>query len=73
VLAGTPTLRTPEGERTLEPGDTICFHAGPTAPTTSATNRRARAGRDPLDHDPFLIAEYPDSDKVAVWVAGSTA
>jgi uncharacterized cupin superfamily protein len=73
VLAGTPTLRTPEGERTLEPADITCFRVGPTAPTAPATNRRARAGRDPLDHDPFWIAEYPDSDKVGVCVAGSTA
>src|SRR5579875_784553 len=29
VLAGEPTLRTPEGERTLRPGDTLCFPAGP--------------------------------------------
>src|SRR4051812_37178485 len=29
VLAGEPTLRTPEGETTLQPGDTVCFPAGP--------------------------------------------
>ena len=29
VISGTPTLRTPEGERTLEAGDVVCFPAGP--------------------------------------------
>jgi uncharacterized cupin superfamily protein len=29
VIAGAPTLREPEGERTLRPGDVVCFPAGP--------------------------------------------
>ena len=29
VLAGRPMLRTPEGERELEPGDVVCFSEGP--------------------------------------------
>src|SRR6266511_6288757 len=29
VLAGRPTLRTPQGERVLEPGDTGCVPEGP--------------------------------------------
>jgi len=29
VLAGTPTVRTPEGEETLAPGDVIYFAEGP--------------------------------------------
>src|SRR6266508_1291626 len=29
VLDGVPTLRTPAGERTLEPGDTVCFPGVP--------------------------------------------
>lgn len=29
VLAGDPTLRTPEGERTLRAGDAVCFPEGP--------------------------------------------
>jgi uncharacterized cupin superfamily protein len=28
VLAGEPTLRTPEGERVLAPGDVVCFERG---------------------------------------------
>ena len=30
VVAGSPTVRTPEGERLLRAGDTLCFPAGPT-------------------------------------------
>jgi uncharacterized cupin superfamily protein len=30
VLTGTPTLRHPEGEDRLEPGDLVCFPEGPT-------------------------------------------
>ncbi len=29
AIAGAPTLREPEGERTLRPGDVVCFPAGP--------------------------------------------
>jgi len=29
VLEGTPTLRRPDGEETLEPGDVVCFPEGP--------------------------------------------
>ncbi|MGH3002806.1 MAG: cupin domain-containing protein [Gaiellaceae bacterium] len=28
VIDGAPTVRTPEGERRLAPGDTVCFPAG---------------------------------------------
>ena len=33
VLAGTPTLRDPDGEHVLEPGDLVCFPEGPEGPT----------------------------------------
>ena len=29
VISGSPVLRTPDGERTLEPGDVTCFPPGP--------------------------------------------
>lgn len=68
VLAGTPTLRTPEGERTLAPGDTVCFPAGPDGA------HKVRNDGDELARVAILstknaigIAEYPDSDKVGVW------
>jgi uncharacterized cupin superfamily protein len=71
VLAGTPTLRTPEGERTLEPGDTVCFSAGPDG-AHHVRNDRDELARIAIlsTKHPFGIAEYPDSDKVGVWVDG---
>ena len=33
MLAGRPTLRDPDGEHELAPGDLVCFPEGPTAPT----------------------------------------
>ncbi|MEA2196585.1 MAG: hypothetical protein QOJ25_636, partial [Solirubrobacteraceae bacterium] len=38
VLTGTPTLRDPEGEHELEPGDVVCFGTGP-AGAHKVTNR----------------------------------
>lgn len=69
VLDGAPTLRTPEGERTLEPGDTVCFPAGPDG-AHQVRNESAGTVRVALlsTKSPFGIAEYPDSDKVGVWV-----
>jgi uncharacterized cupin superfamily protein len=71
VLAGTPTLRTPEGERTLEPGDIVCFSAGPDG-AHHVRNDRDELARIAIlsTKHPFGIAEYPDSDKVGVWVDG---
>ena len=68
VLAGTPALRTPEGERTLEPGDTVCFPAGP-AGAHWIGNRSDETIRVAVlsTKSEFGIAEYPDSDKVGVW------
>jgi uncharacterized cupin superfamily protein len=72
VLAGRPTLRTPEGERTLDPGDTVCFPAGP-----EGAHHVRNAGDDGdvrvailSTKNPFGIAEYPDSDKIGVWAGG---
>jgi uncharacterized cupin superfamily protein len=68
VLAGTPTLRTPEGERTLEEGDTICFPAGPDGAhhVRNDSDELARVAILSTKNQ-FGIAEYPDSDKVGVW------
>jgi uncharacterized cupin superfamily protein len=73
VLEGEPTLRTPEGERTLQPGDTVCFPAGPdgahwTGNRTDATVRVALLSTK----SPIGVAEYPDSDKVGVWAGDGT-
>jgi uncharacterized cupin superfamily protein len=68
VLAGRPTLRTPEGERTLEPGDTVCFPAGPDGAhhTRNDTDELVRVALLSTKNG-VGIAEYPDSDKVGVW------
>jgi len=68
VLAGTPTLRTPEGERTLRPGDTVCFAAGPDGAhhTRNDTQELVRVALLSTKNE-FGISEYPDSDKVGVW------
>ena len=71
VLNGRPTLRTPEGERTLEPGDTVCFPAGPDGAhhTRNDTEDLVRVALLSTKNE-FGIAEYPDSDKVGVWAGG---
>jgi uncharacterized cupin superfamily protein len=68
VIAGRPTLRTPEGERTLEPGDAVCFPEGPDGAhhTRNDTDEPVRVALLSTKSD-VGIAEYPDSDKVGVW------
>ena len=72
VLAGTAALRTPEGERELGPGDTVCFPAGP-AGAHWIGNRSGETIRVAVlsTKNEFGIAEYPDSDKVGVWAGGA--
>jgi uncharacterized cupin superfamily protein len=72
VLAGTATLRTPEGERELQPGDTVCFPAGPDGAHWIG-NRSGETVRVAVlsTKNEFGIAEYPDSDKVGVWAGGA--
>jgi uncharacterized cupin superfamily protein len=72
VIAGAPTVRTPEGERVLEPGDTVCFPEGPDGA------HHVRNDADSVARVALLstkngvgIAEYPDSDKVGVWAGGT--
>lgn len=69
-LTGAPTLRTPEGERTLEPGDTVCFPAG------EAGGHKVTAGAEPSrvalfsTRAPVGVTVYPDSQKLGVWYQG---
>ena len=61
VVDGSPTLRTPEGERQLRAGDVVCFRAGP-----DGAHQVTGPGRvlivSNLDYP--SVAVYPDSDKV---------
>jgi uncharacterized cupin superfamily protein len=66
VLSGTPTLRTPDGERELQPGDAIPFPAGKEGAhqvynRTEAPVRYVIAAR----HATPEVVEYPDSGKLA--------
>jgi uncharacterized cupin superfamily protein len=61
VVDGTPTLRTPDGERELRRGDLVCFPVGPAGAHRVAGPGRVlilSANREPS------ISVYPDSDKL---------
>ena len=68
VVAGTPTVRTPAGEQTLEAGDVVCFPVGPDGAhrVHNASDAAARVALFSNKHE-FGIIEYPDSDKIGVW------
>lgn len=70
VLAGEPTLRDPEREQRLRPGDVVCFPTGP----EGAHQVRNDSGEpvrfamlSTIDRD-MGGTVYPDSDKVQVRV-----
>ena len=72
VVAGTPTLRTPAGERVLEPGDTVCFPEGPDGAHLVRNDAEGVARVALLSTKNAVgIAEYPDSDKVGIWAGGT--
>lgn len=66
VLAGRPTLRTPDGERELAPGDLAHFPAGP-AGAHQVWNRGGGPARYVIAATAVSpeVVEYPDSGKVA--------
>ncbi len=63
VVSGEPTLRTPEGERVMRPGDVVCFPEGErgahqlTGPGRVLIASTLRVPR---------TAVYPDSDKIRI-------
>ena len=68
VITGRPTLRTPDGERQLAPGEIVCFPEGP-AGAHKVTNGAEEVSRVLLlstKKSPDA-AVYPDSDKIGVW------
>jgi uncharacterized cupin superfamily protein len=71
VLSGAPTLRHPEGEQVLAPGDILCFPEGPTGAhrLSSPGDERVRliVFSTPLDGP--TSAFYPDDDTVVVRVS----
>jgi uncharacterized cupin superfamily protein len=71
ALVGRPTLRTPEGERELEPWDCAFF---PTSEDGAhkVTNRTDETVRVCMwsDRPEVSTSVYPDSDKVGAWPPG---
>jgi uncharacterized cupin superfamily protein len=65
VLSGTPTLRDPEGERELAPGDVVAFLRGPEG-AHQLINHSGEPVRVLMLSTLIApeIVEYPDSDKV---------
>jgi uncharacterized cupin superfamily protein len=70
VLDGRVTVRHPDGEEELEPGDLVCFPAGPQG-AHKLTNRSDANTRVVLisTRTSPAVAVYPDSDKIGV-IAG---
>jgi uncharacterized cupin superfamily protein len=68
VLSGRPTLRTPDGEQQLSPGDLAVFPEGP-AGAHLLRNDTDEPCRVLLlsSKSPLAVVHYPDSDKVGVW------
>jgi uncharacterized cupin superfamily protein len=68
VVTGRPTLRTPQGERELEPGDVVCFPEGPEG-AHQVRNQRAETVRVLMLSTKSKpgVAVYPDSDKFGVF------
>jgi uncharacterized cupin superfamily protein len=68
VLAGTPTLRTPEGSERLEPWDIAFFPTGPEG-AHQIRNEGADVARVLMWSEVIKVAAtvYPDSDKIGIW------
>jgi uncharacterized cupin superfamily protein len=75
VLAGTPTVRTPEGEEVLAVGDVVCFPIGP-----DGAHQVRNATDEPIrllmvsNRAPTNVIVYPDAGKVGVrtlWHSGN--
>jgi uncharacterized cupin superfamily protein len=68
VVDGRPTLRTPDGERRLEPGDVAVFPQGP-AGAHKVVNESGDTVRLVLlsSKTPIAVIAYPDSHKVGIW------
>ena len=71
VLSGRPTLRTPEGEEELAPGEVVCFPPG-----RESAHKIGNRGEEParvlmfseVKHPAMTV--YPDSDKIGIYTGG---
>jgi uncharacterized cupin superfamily protein len=68
AVSGRPTLRGPDGERELKPGDFAVFPEGP-AGGHQVINRSNEPCRVLIlsSKAPHAILHYPDSGKVGLW------
>ena len=64
VIAGAPVLRDPAGERTLAPGDLVCFPSGHLGAHTLKGPGRFVIFATGQHVEPWMSV-YPDSDKVS--------
>jgi uncharacterized cupin superfamily protein len=71
VLAGRPTLRSPEGEHELAPWDCAFFPTGE-AGAHKVTNRTDETVRICMWSNRMAVATtvYPDSEKIGAWPPG---
>jgi len=73
VLEGNPTLRDPDGEHVLDPGDLVVFVEGPEgAHKVSNGADQSGVARVMLlsTKSNTAVCVYPDSNKVGVWPLG---
>jgi hypothetical protein len=72
AVAGQVAVRSPEGEQTLDPGDMVCFSAGP-AGAHQVRNTSAVTARVAIvsTQNEFGIVEYPEDEKVGIWAGGT--
>ena len=70
VVAGTPTLRDPTGERVLSPGDVVCFPSGPDGAHAVRGPGRVVMFSGVAVAQAASVSVYPDSDKVAARPSG---
>ena len=68
VIAGQPTLRSPQGEYELGAGDVVVFPEGPEGAhgISNGTDDPVRVLMLSTKRNP-AVAVYPDSDKIAIW------
>ena len=73
VVDGTIVLRTPDGERTLERGELVCFPSGP-AGAHQIINKSESPARTLMFSSSRVptVSIYPDSDKIGVWPGNET-
>jgi len=71
VIAGRPTLRDPDDEYELEPGDLVVFPEGEDGAhkVTNRTDEPVRIAMLSNTEEPS-IGFYPDSGKVGIWPDG---